>query len=175
MANINKVVFCGPLVRDVTTRVVGSSTVANFTLVSKRDYKKPDGSTGQETCYIDIEAWGSTAQNAAAYLRKDSEVTVEGRLKFQSWTDKVTQQLKSKHVIYCENLIFNEMTHKTPIEMDTSVRDTSVHDTSTKQTLNTSRPEGPRPQAPRPSGPRPEGPRLESPKFTHESFEDLPF
>lgn len=117
MATFNKVLYMGNLTGEVTVRPVGTSSVANFTLATSRTINKKDGTQEKETCFIDIEAWGNTATMAQQHLSKGKCALVEGRLKFSSWEDK-TGAVRSKHVIFCENLSIPSSLDRSGEQMD---------------------------------------------------------
>ena len=79
------------------------SAVAKIGLASNRKYKKQDGSNAEETCFIDASLFGRTAEVANQYLKKGSQVLIEGRLNFESWTD-ANGQKRSKHTITAESM-----------------------------------------------------------------------
>ncbi|TEY21811.1 single-stranded DNA-binding protein, partial [Campylobacter sp. CH185] len=56
-----------------------------------------------ETCFIDISFYGRTAEVANQYLTKGSKVLIEGRLRFEQWSDQNGQN-RSKHSIQVENM-----------------------------------------------------------------------
>lgn len=100
----NKVIIVGNLTRDVELKYLPSgSAVAKIGLASNRKYKKQDGSNAEETCFIDASLFGRTAEVANQYLKKGSQVLIEGRLNFESWTD-ANGQKRSKHTITAESM-----------------------------------------------------------------------
>ena len=104
-ANYNKVILCGNLTRNVEIKDAGSSKVANIGLAVNRKWKGSDGTTNEETTFVDIEAWSKLAENCAAYISKGSNVLVEGRLKFDSFTDKDGNK-RSKLSVVAETVQF---------------------------------------------------------------------
>ena len=100
----NKVIIVGNLTRDVELKYLPSgSAVAKIGLASNRKYKKQDGSTAEETCFIDANLFGRTAEVANQYLKKGSQILIEGRLNFESWND-ANGQKRSKHTITAESM-----------------------------------------------------------------------
>ena len=86
MANINRVFLAGNLTRDPQLKFVGSErAVANFGIAVNRRYKGSDGSQKEETTFVDVEAWGRTAELTGQYLVKGSSCMIEGRLKLDTW------------------------------------------------------------------------------------------
>ena len=105
MSSFNKVFLMGNLTRDIETRQAGSTTVANIGLAVNRRFKKQDGQAGEETTFVDCEAWGRTAETMAQYLEKGRPVFIEGRLKLDQWQDKQGQN-RSKLKVVVENFQF---------------------------------------------------------------------
>ena len=60
----------------------------------------------EEVTYVDIEAWGRTAELVGQYLTKGRSAFVEGRLRMDSWEDKQTGARRNKLKIVAENVQF---------------------------------------------------------------------
>jgi len=87
MSNFNKVILMGNLTRDPEVRYTPSGTaVTELDMAINRRFKKSDGQSGEETCYVNkITVWGRSAENCGQYLKRGSSVMVEGRLKYDQW------------------------------------------------------------------------------------------
>lgn len=106
MANLNRVLLIGRLTRDPELRYTATGTpVADFGLAVNRFRKNPDGTTQEETTFVDITTWSRTAELASQYLGKGRQVFVEGRLKFDQWTSPEGQK-RSKLTVVADNLQF---------------------------------------------------------------------
>lgn len=90
MPNLNKVMLMGNLTRDIELRFTPNNTpVASFGLAVNRTwFDKNANEKKQETTFVDLEAWGRTAEVLNQYLRKGRPLYVEGRLKLELWKDK---------------------------------------------------------------------------------------
>lgn len=100
----NKVILVGNLTRDVELRYLpNGSALAKIGLATNRRYKKQDGSQGEEVCFVDVNLFGRTAEVANQYLRRGSQVLIEGRLVLESWTDQNGQK-RNKHSITAESM-----------------------------------------------------------------------
>ena len=76
----NKIIIVGNLTRDVELKYLPSgSAAATIGLASNRKYKKQDGTMADETCFVDVKLFGRTAEVANQYLKKDSQILIEGR------------------------------------------------------------------------------------------------
>jgi single-strand DNA-binding protein len=106
MANLNRVLLIGRLTRDPETRSLASGTsVVSFGLAVNRVYnRKETGEKVEETCFVDVEAWGRTGETIARYMRKGRQLFVEGRLRFDSW--ERDGQRRSKLSVVAENFQF---------------------------------------------------------------------
>ncbi|HNV96039.1 MAG TPA: single-stranded DNA-binding protein [Bacteroidales bacterium] len=90
---VNKVILIGNVGKDPIIRNVNESTpVASFTLATNEVYKDSQGNLQKNTEWHNIVAWRNLAQLAEKYIRKGSQIYVEGRLKSRTYTDKDNQQ-----------------------------------------------------------------------------------
>ena len=103
----NKIILVGNLTRDIELRYAPSGTaIAKFGLATNRVYSDPvTKEKKQETMFIDVTIFGRAAETANQYLKKGSQVLVEGRLSFNQWTDQ-TGQKRSKHEVIAEQVKF---------------------------------------------------------------------
>lgn len=98
-ANINRVLLAGNLTRDPQVRVIGADkTVANFGVAINNRFKTADGQQKEETTFVDVEAWGRTAELVGQYLTKGRPCFVEGRLKLDQWEKDGVKHSKLKVV-----------------------------------------------------------------------------
>ncbi len=100
----NKVIIVGNLTRDIELKYAPSGTAIGSTgIASTRKFKGGDGQMKEEVLFVDITAFGRTAEVMNQYLRKGSKILVEGRLKLDSWTDQNGGK-RSKHSVTIENM-----------------------------------------------------------------------
>lgn len=86
MPSFNKVYLLGNLTRDPESKTLPSGTVlASFGLAVNRTYRKAAGEEVEETTFVDIDAFGRSAENILKYCKKGDPLMVEGRLRFRSW------------------------------------------------------------------------------------------
>ena len=88
--SVNKVILIGHLGADPETRVMPSGmTVANMRLATSENWKdKQSGETQERTEWHSVALFGRLGEIAAEYLRKGSQVYIEGRLRTRKWQDK---------------------------------------------------------------------------------------
>lgn len=89
MAGVNKVILVGNLGKDPEVRhLENGAAVANFSIATSESYKDKNGNRQEQTEWHNIVLWRGLAQIAEKYLRKGSQVYIEGKLKTRSWQDK---------------------------------------------------------------------------------------
>lgn len=92
---MNQVQLIGRLTRDVELRYIAGSgqAVANFSLAIDRDYLDKDGK--RATDFIDIQAWGKSAENCANYIGKGSLVAVRGSIRVDIYQNQQGENRRS--------------------------------------------------------------------------------
>ena len=87
---INKVIIVGNLGQDPDTRYMPSgAAVTNFTVATNESWKdKETGEQKDRTEWHKITMFGRLAEVSAEYLRKGSQVYIEGKLRTEKWKDK---------------------------------------------------------------------------------------
>lgn len=89
MAGINKVILIGNLGKDPEVRhLENGAAVANFPIATTESYKDRNGNRQDQTEWHNIVLWRGLAEIAEKYLRKGSQVYIEGKLRSRSWEDK---------------------------------------------------------------------------------------
>src|SRR5256885_4774920 len=107
MANFNKVILAGNLTRDPELRYTPKGTaIAKLGLAINRTWKTENGETKEEVTFVDVDAFGRTAETIGQYLKKGRPILIEGRLRLDSWEDKQTNQKKSKLGVVLESFQF---------------------------------------------------------------------
>jgi single-strand DNA-binding protein len=107
MANFNKVILAGNLTRDPEVRYTPKGTaIAKLGMAINRTGKNEAGETKEEVTFVDVDAFGRTAEVISQYLKKGRPILVEGRLKLDQWDDKQTGQKRSRLGVVLENFQF---------------------------------------------------------------------
>jgi single-strand DNA-binding protein len=90
MASVNKVILVGNLGRDPETRYSPSGdAVTNAAIATTDSWKdKTTGEKKEQTEWHRLVFYKKLAEIAGQYLKKGSQVYVEGRLQTRKWTDK---------------------------------------------------------------------------------------
>jgi single-strand DNA-binding protein len=87
---VNKVILVGNLGADPETRSMPSGmTVTNIRIATSESWKdKTSGAQQEKTEWHSIALFGRLGEIAAEYLRKGSQVFIEGKLRTRKWQDK---------------------------------------------------------------------------------------
>jgi single-strand DNA-binding protein len=87
---VNKVILVGHLGNDPETRYMPSGgAVTNLRLATSESWRdKTSGDQQERTEWHNVAMFGRLAEVAAEYLRKGSQVYVEGRLRTRKWQDR---------------------------------------------------------------------------------------
>lgn len=103
---MNTVHLFGNLTRDPVLSFLPSKTaVVEFGMAMNRKFKKQDGTTGEEVCYVDLTMFGKRAEVINKYFHKGNAILVTGRLKYESW-DAQDGTKRNKLVVLVENFEF---------------------------------------------------------------------
>lgn len=87
--SFNKVLLIGNVGRDPEVRhLEGGSAVANFTLATSERFKDKNGATQDITEWHNIVCWRNLAELSEKYIRKGSQIFVEGKIRTRNWTDQ---------------------------------------------------------------------------------------
>ena len=104
---LNKVILIGNLTRDPELKAIASGNkVCSFGLATNRVYKDSNGVRQEKTEFHNIVVWGKTAENVAMYMKKGSQVLVEGRLETRSWDDATTNTKKYRTEVIADTIQF---------------------------------------------------------------------
>ena len=98
---INKVIIIGNLGADPETRAMPSGmTVANLRIATTESWKdKQSGEQQERTEWHRVALFGRLAEIAGEYLRKGSQVYIEGSLRTRKWQDKQGNERYSTEIV----------------------------------------------------------------------------
>ena len=100
MASVNKVILVGNLGRDPETRYMpDGGAITNISIATTSSWKDKSGEKQEATEWHRISFFGKLAEIAGEYLKKGSQVYVEGKLRTRKWQDKDGQEKYTTEVI----------------------------------------------------------------------------
>jgi len=98
---MNKVILLGNVTRQPEVRYIPGKDlpVAKFGLAINKKTKDKE-----TTCFIDIVAFGRTAEMCGEYITKGMPILIEGELSYNTWEHE--GQKRSKHEVVANNIQF---------------------------------------------------------------------
>ncbi|WP_340113998.1 single-stranded DNA-binding protein [Maribellus mangrovi] len=106
----NSVRLLGHLGDDPKVRKLDSGkTVANFNIATNEIYRDSRGEKQSETTWHRLVAWGKQAEIAEKYLKKGSEISIEGKLTNRSWEDKNGEKQYTTEIVVNSMLMLDKV------------------------------------------------------------------
>src|SRR5215213_11744487 len=100
MASVNKVILIGNLGRDPETRYMpDGGAITNISIATTDTWKDKAGEKQEKTEWHRIAFFGRLAEIAGEYLKKGSQVYIEGRIRTRKWQDKEGQDRYSTEIV----------------------------------------------------------------------------
>lgn len=107
MASYNKVILIGNLTRDPELRYSAKGTaIAKIAIAVNRRWRNEAGEWQEEVTYVDVDAFGRSAETIGQYLKKGRPIMIEGRLRLDQWEDKSSGQKRSRLGVVLETFQF---------------------------------------------------------------------
>lgn len=87
--SFNKIILVGNLGRDPELRYTPQGdAVCDFSMATNERKRDKSGEFQDVPTWFRVTLWRNQAENAAKYLKKGSQVYIEGRLSLEEWTDR---------------------------------------------------------------------------------------
>ena len=100
MASVNKVILVGNLGRDPEVRYMpDGGAITNISIATTDTWKDKGGEKQEKTEWHRIVFFSKLAEIAGEYLKKGSQVYIEGRLQTRKWQDKDGQDKYSTEIV----------------------------------------------------------------------------
>jgi single-strand DNA-binding protein len=105
MGSLNKATLIGNLGKDPEVRAIPSGVkVASFSIATSESYTDKSGQKVDKTEWHNIVMWRGLAEVAEKYLKKGSQVYVEGRIQTRTWDDQNGQKRYTTEIV-ADNLV----------------------------------------------------------------------
>ncbi|MBI5437140.1 MAG: single-stranded DNA-binding protein [Nitrosomonadales bacterium] len=102
--SVNKVILVGRLGKDPETRyMTNGEAVTNVTLATSENWKDKSGEKQEKTEWHNLVFYRRLAEVAGEYLKKGSQIFVEGKITTEKWQDKEGKDR------YTTKIVVNEM------------------------------------------------------------------
>jgi single-strand DNA-binding protein len=97
---VNKVILVGNLGKDPEVRYTpNGKAVANLALATSESWKDQSGQIQEKTEWHRVSIFGKLAEIAGEYLRKGSQVYIEGKLQTSKWKDQQGQDRYTTEIV----------------------------------------------------------------------------
>ena len=83
------------------------AVVANFSLATQDDFKDRNGTWTKRTNWHNITCWGELAKRVETHVHKGSNISIDGKLFTESWTDNDNQKRQKVYIQMSEFLTHN--------------------------------------------------------------------
>ena len=101
--SLNKAMLIGNVGRDPEVRYLdgqsGNAKVATFTLATTERYRDRNGETRENTEWHNIVAWRNTADVVERFVKKGTQLYIEGRIRTRSWDDQTGNKRYTTEII----------------------------------------------------------------------------
>ncbi len=100
--SLNKAMLIGNVGRDPEVRYLegnNGAKVATFTLATTERYRDRNGETRENTEWHNIVAWRSTADVVERFVKKGTQLYIEGRIRTRSWDDQTGNKRYTTEII----------------------------------------------------------------------------
>lgn len=100
MSGINKAIILGRLGQDPEVRYMpNGNPVANLSVATSESWKDDQGQKQERTEWHRVVIFGKLAEVAGEYLRKGSQVYIEGKLQTKKWQDQQGQDKYTTEIV----------------------------------------------------------------------------
>ena len=104
---LNKVFIIGNLTRDPELKAIPSGMkVCSFSVATNRVWKDKNGARQEAADYHNIVVFGRQAETVTQYMKKGSQVMIEGRMQTRSWDDAATNSKKYRTEVIADRVQF---------------------------------------------------------------------
>lgn len=104
---LNKALIIGNLTRDPELKSLPSGIkICSFSVATNRVWKDKNGAKQESADYHNVVVFGRQAETVAQYMKKGSQVMVEGRMQTRSWDDQATNTKKYRTEIIADRVQF---------------------------------------------------------------------
>ena len=133
--SVNKVILVGNVGKDPETRYLeGGTAVCSFPLATSETYRNRDGERITNTEWHNVVLWRGLAEVAEKYVRKGSQLYIEGRIRTRSWDDRDGNKRYTTEVVGDNMQMLGKRSDETGLQEDTGPAATPQTPSQPKET-----------------------------------------
>lgn len=111
MASLNKVVIIGNVGKDPEIKYTASGdAVVNIGVATTETWKDKNGQRQERTAWHNVTAYRKLAEIINEYVKKGTNIYIEGKIEYQKYTDKNGVEKTSTNIIASEMLMLSAKT-----------------------------------------------------------------
>lgn len=130
--SVNKVILVGHVGKDPVVRYLdGGNAVANFSVATSESYRTKEGEKVTTTEWHNIVAWKGWAKVAEEYVKKGSQIYIEGKIRTRSWDDKEGNKRYITEVIVDNIRLLDKRSNESNMEKKEKTGDFDTEETVT--------------------------------------------
>lgn len=120
----NQVIIVGNITRDPELKTLPSgSKIASFSVATNRVWKDSSGAKKEQTDFHNVLVFGKQADMVASFMKKGSQILVQGRLQTRSWDDKDGKKNYRTEIV-ADRMQFGQKPNTTPATTPTDQQTT---------------------------------------------------
>jgi single-strand DNA-binding protein len=128
---LNKALIIGNLTRDPELKAIPSGIkVCSFSVATNRVWKDKNGARQEAADYHNIVVFGRQAETVAQYMKKGSQVMIEGRMQTRSWDDAATNTKKYRTEVIADRVQFGSTGSGSPSSASSAPKNTQPQEDS---------------------------------------------
>jgi len=119
--SVNKVILVGNVGKDPETRYLeGGTAVCSFPLATSETYRNRDGEKITNTEWHNVVLWRGLAEVAEKYVKKGSQLFIEGRIRTRSWDDRDGNKRYTTEIVGDNMQMLGKRSDDTGIQQESS-------------------------------------------------------
>ncbi len=117
--SVNKVILVGYVGLDPEIRYLESGTpVCNFRLATSEVYKNKNGEKVTTTEWHNVVLWRGLAELAEKYIKKGTQIYIEGKIRTRSWEDKDGNKRYTTEIVGDNVQLLGKRTDESPVPQE---------------------------------------------------------
>jgi single-strand DNA-binding protein len=117
--SVNKVILIGYVGIDPEIRYLDSGTaVCNFRMATSEVYKNKSGEKVTNTEWHNIVLWRGLAEIAEKFIKKGTQIYIEGRIRTRSWDDKDGNKRYTTEIVGDNMQLLGKRTDESPVTQE---------------------------------------------------------
>ena len=133
--SVNKIILVGNVGKDPETRYLeGGTAVCSFPLATSETYRNRDGERITTTEWHNVVLWRGLAEVAEKYVKKGSQLYIEGRIRTRSWDDRDGNKRYTTEIVGDNMQMLGKRSDESGLQQEPSPGELNTRDTQGSKT-----------------------------------------